>query len=266
VTRDVGSALLVLVGAAILRIASGDTYLRYVKASMRPWLLTAGSILVVLGLLALLDVWRSVRAESRARAATTADPHDEQVDGDHTDDDRHHDIDAFDDGHGHGSRLPRAAWLLVLPVAALFVVPPPALGAFTAERQQATTVAPAVGAAPPPLPAGAVVPLPLNDFASRAVWDDGRTLQGRTVSLTGFASAAPGGGWYLTRLALTCCAADATVTKITVKGGSMQPATNQWVTVVGHWVPGGGTESETAIPWIQAQAMTPQPAPKDPYE
>lgn len=258
-TRDVGSALLVLVGAAILRIASGDTYLRYVKASMRPWLLTAGAILVVLGLLALLDVWRSVRAESKARAASA--PHDDE----HHDADRHHD-EAFDDGHGHGSRLPKAAWLLVLPVAALFVVPPPALGAFTAERQQATTVAPAVGAAPPPLPAGAVVPLPLNDFASRAVWDDGRTLQGRTVSLTGFASAAPGGGWYLTRLALTCCAADATVTKITVKGGSLQPATNQWVTVVGHWVPGGGTESETAIPWIQAQSMSPQPAPRDPYE
>lgn len=256
-TRDVGSALLVLVGAAILRIASADTYLRYVKASMRPWLLTAGAILVVLGILALLDVWRSVRAESRARAEGhdhAAEPHE------------HDDVDAFDDGHGHGSRLPRAAWLLVLPVAALFVVPPPALGAFTAERQQATTVAPAVGAAPPPLPAGAVVPLALNDFASRAVWDDGRTLAGRTVSLTGFASAAPGGGWYLTRLALTCCAADATVTKITVKGGTLQPATNQWVTVVGHWVPGGGTNSETAIPWIQAQTMTPQPAPKDPYE
>ena len=253
-TRDVGSALLVLVGAAILRIAAGDTYLRYVKASMRPWLLTAGAILVVLGLLALLDVWRSVRAESRASAATD-DPHE-----------GHDHDDVLDDGHGHGSRLPKAAWLLVLPVAALFVVPPPALGAFTAERQQATTVAPAVGAAPPPLPAGAVVPLPLNDFASRAVWDDGRTLQGRTVSLTGFASAAPGGGWYLTRLALTCCAADATVTKITVKGATTQPATNAWVTVVGHWVPGGGTMSETAIPWIQADSMTPQPAPKDPYE
>jgi uncharacterized repeat protein (TIGR03943 family) len=251
VTRDVGSALLVLVGAAILRIAAGDTYLRYVKESMRPWLLTAGVILVLLGLLALVDVWRAVRAEARAHAA--GDEHD-------------HGTDPFDDGHGHGSRLPRAAWLLVLPVAALFVVPPPALGAFTAERQQATTVAPAVGAAPPPLPAGALVPLPLNDFASRAVWDDGRTLQGRTVSLTGFASAAPGGGWYLTRLALTCCAADATVTKITVKGATTQPATNAWVTVVGHWVPGGGTMSETAIPWIQADSMTPQPAPKDPYE
>jgi len=253
VTRDVGSALLVLVGAAILRIAAGDTYLRYVKESMRPWLLTAGAILVLLGLLALVDVWRSVRAEARAHAA-----------GD--DGERDHGADPFDDGHGHGSRLPRAAWLLVLPVAALFVVPPPALGAFTAERQQSTTVAPAVGVAPPPLPSGAVVPLTLNDFASRAVWDDGRTLQGRTVTLTGFASAAPGGGWYLTRLALTCCAADATVTKITVKGASFAPTTNQWVTVVGHWVPGGGTQSETAIPWVSAQSMTREAAPKDPYE
>ena len=66
--RDVGSALLVLVGAAILRIATGDTYLRYVKASMRPWLVLAGLVLIVLGVLALLDVWRSVRASKSRRS------------------------------------------------------------------------------------------------------------------------------------------------------------------------------------------------------
>lgn len=243
-TRDVASALLVLVGAAILRISAGDTYLRYVKESMRPWLLASGALLVVLGLLALLDVWRSVRAGSGGSEA----------------------LDHADDGHGHGARLPAAAWLLVLPVAALFVVPPPALGAFTAERQQSSTLAPADGSEAPPLPAGAVVPLALSDYSSRAVWDDGRSLQGRTVALTGFASAAPDGGWYLTRLTLTCCAADATVTKISVKGADQQPAVNQWVTIVGQWVPGGGTQSETAIPWIRAQRMTPVPAPRNPYE
>ena len=248
--RDVGSALLVLVGAAILRIATGDTYLRYVKASMRPWLVLAGLVLIVLGVLALLDVWRSVRANEH----------------DHDHDHAESDEDAFDDGHGHGPGLPRAAWLLVLPVAALLVVPPPALGAFTAERQQSTTVAPALDSSPPPLPAGNPVPVALNDFASRAVWDDGRTLAGHTVALTGFASAAPGGGWYLTRLTLTCCAADATVTKITVLGAPSQPAVNQWVTVVGQWVAGGGTQSETAIPHVQAQSMTSIPAPRNPYE
>ena len=51
--------LLVLVGGALLRIAAGDEYLRYVKESMKPWLLLSGGLLVVLGILALVDVLRS---------------------------------------------------------------------------------------------------------------------------------------------------------------------------------------------------------------
>lgn len=248
-SRDVGSVLLVLLGATVLRITGDGTYLRYVKESLRPWLLASGAVLVLLGLLALLAVWRGVRAEARARrsGADVAHPADQ------------------DDGHGHGA-LPRAAWLLVLPVAALLVVPPPALGAFTAERQSATTVAPAQAAKAPPLPPGDPVPLTLGDYASRAVWDDGRTLTGRTVAMTGFASAAPDGGWYLTRLALTCCAADATVTKILPVGGEAHLPANTWVDVVGRWVPGGGTQSETAIPHLQVDSLNVVPAPANPYE
>jgi uncharacterized repeat protein (TIGR03943 family) len=250
VNRDVGAVILVLVGASVLRITGDGTYLRYVKESLRPWLLASGVLLIVLGLLALVDVWRSVRAEARARRADAeaVDPH-----GD-------------DDGHGHGHAAPRAAWLLVLPVAALLVVPPPALGAFTAERQTATTVAPAYDAAVPPLPPGDPVTVTLGDFASRAVWDDGRTLQGRTVQLTGFVSAAPDGGWYLTRLALTCCAADATVTKILPVDARSHPPVNTWLLVVGQWVPGGGTQSETAIPHLKVVSMDVVPAPANPYE
>lgn len=247
--RDVGAVILVLVGASVLRIAEDDTYLRYVKESLRPWLMASGALLVVLGLLALVDVWRSVRAEARARRDGTA------VELDHD-----------DDGHGHAHAAPRAAWLLVLPVAALLVVPPPALGAFTAERQTATTVAPAYDVVVPPLPPGDPVTVTLGDFASRAVWDDGRTLKGRTVQMTGFVSAAPDGGWYLTRLALTCCAADATVTKILPVDAPSHPPVNTWLLVVGEWVPGGGTQSETAIPHLHVVSMDVVPAPTNPYE
>jgi uncharacterized repeat protein (TIGR03943 family) len=154
--------------------------------------------------------------------------------------------------------------LLLLPVLAIFLIAPPALGAFTAERQASSVLAPAQPQAPP-LPPGDPVPLALNDFAARAVWDDGRTLTGRTVRMTGFATPDGTGGWYLTRLQLTCCAADAIATKISPR--DVKPlAANTWVTVTGHWVPGGGTQSESAIPWLAVASLAEVPAPKNVYE
>lgn len=276
-TKDVGGVLLVLIGGAILRISVGDVYLRYVKETLRPWLLASGVILVVLGLLTLLDVWRASRAAPVAEAAPepAADAADaavaaaavddgaHQVDRAERDDHAGHD---GHDGHDHDHGAPRAAWLLLLPVLAIFLVAPPALGAYSAERETAVVTAPAADSDVPPLPPGDPVPVYLSDYASRAVWDDGRSLVGRNVELTGFASKAPDGGWYLTRLSLTCCAADAVATKITVKDAPYVPPNNTWVTVVGQWVPGGGTQSETAIPWVKATTMAEVPVPKNPYE
>jgi len=246
VTRDVGSIIMILIGGALLRITSQDIYLRYVKESLKPWLIASGAILIVLGLLQLADVWRTARREQAGHAELA--------------------------GHAESHPAPRIAWLLVVPILAIFLIAPPALGAFTAERQSSVTTAPAATAQAPPLPPGDPVALALNDYASRAIWDDGKTLVGRNVSMTGFATSAPNGGWYLTRLTLTCCAADATVTKILVVGEDSSssptpvPATNSWVTVIGQWVPGGGTQSETAIAHVQAHTVTPVPTPTNPYE
>jgi uncharacterized repeat protein (TIGR03943 family) len=248
-TRDIGSIIMILIGGALLRITSDDVYLRYVKESLRPWLIASGLILIVLGVLQLVDVWRVARREHADTAALSQ-------------------ADAGAAPHG----APRAAWLLVLPILAIYLIAPPALGAFTAERQSSVTTAPAASAQAPPLPAGDPVVLALNDYASRAIWDDGKTLVGRNVSMTGFATAAPAGGWYLTRLTLTCCAADATVTKILVLGEDSSsspqpvPVTNSWVTVIGRWLPGGGIQSETAIAHVQARTVTPVPTPSNPYE
>ncbi len=238
--RHVGGVLLGLLGAALLKISATDLYLNYVKASMRPWLLLTGAVLLALGIWSLVDVVRSAAA-------------DEAQD----------DEDA--DGHGHAG-LPRTAWLLLVPVLAVLLVAPPPLGGYAAEREQSTTLPPATQSDLPPIPPGDPSVLALSDFAVRAVWDDGRTLAGKPVELTGFASAAPDGGWYLTRLALTCCAADATATKVTVVGASFAPRTNTWVTVVGEWTPGGGTESVTAVPRVKAASMKVVPQPKYPYE
>ena len=105
----------------------------------------------------------------------------------------------------------------------------------------------------------------LSDYAARAVWDDGRTLAGRTVEMTGFVTPDPDGGWWLTRLQLACCAADAVATKIKPKDVPELPA-NTWVTVTGTWVPGGGTQRDDAIPFVSVSDLRKVPAPSNPYE
>lgn len=235
--RDVQAVILILVGGAILRISIGDTYLNYVKESMRPWLIASGATLAVLGILALIDVLRRGRADEST-------PHDEPH-----------------EHHGHG---PRAAWLLLLPVMAIFLIAPPALGAYAAARDTTNAIQPREAKAPP-LPAGDPVQISVSDYVGRAVWDEGRTLEGRTVQMTGFVTPNPEGGWWLTRLALACCAADAIASKVQTLDTPDLPE-NTWVTVTGGWTPGGGTKSDTAIPLLTVAEVIEVPQPKNPYE
>ncbi len=260
-TREVQAVLLVLVGGATLRISLGTTYLNYVKEGMRPFLIASGALLLLLGVLALLDVirqWR--RRESSPGMSGHPDAGDEVGDGH---DDHGHD-DSGHGGHGHGHGGPRAAWLLLLPILAIFLIAPPALGAYTAARDT-TNAAPPAQPKAPPLPAGDPVDLYVSDYVSRAVWDDGLTLAGRVVQMTGFVTPDPAGGWWLTRLTLTCCAADAVTSKVKVMGVDDRPA-NTWVTLTGQWIPGGGTNSTSAIPLLQVQTISEVAQPENPYE
>ena len=195
-------------------------------------------------MLALIDVLRRGRA---ADDETT--PHD----GPHEHDDGH--------GHGHG---PRAAWLLLLPVLAIFLIAPPALGAYAAARDTTNAIQPREAKAPP-LPPGDPAEISVSDYVGRAVWDEGRSLEGRTVQMTGFVTPNPAGGWWLTRLALSCCAADAIASKVQAMDTPDLPE-NTWVTVTGEWVPGGGTKSDTAIPLLKVADVVEVPQPKNPYE
>jgi len=245
--RDVQAIVLILVGGAVLRISIGDTYLNYVKENMRLWLLLSGGLLVLLGVLALVDVLRKGKA-----ADDEVTPHDEPHEHE-------------DDGHGHShSHGPRSAWLLLLPVLAIFLIAPPALGAYAAARDTTNSVQPREAKAPP-LPAGDPVQLSVADYVGRAVWDDGLTLEGRTVEMTGFVTPNPDGGWWLTRLAIACCAADALPAKVQVLETPDLPS-DTWVTVTGYWVPGGGTKSDTAIPLLMVESIEQVPQPENPYD
>jgi len=104
----------------------------------------------------------------------------------------------------------------------------------------------------------------VSDYATRAVWDQGHSLDGRSVRITGFVTPGSGNGWYLTRMQLSCCAADATAIKIEVRGASA-PAADTWVRLVGTWVP-AASDNDGPVAVIQAKSFEPVDPPTDPYE
>ena len=249
--QQVQGVLLVLVGGAVARIVLSGAYVNYVKASMRGWLLASAVVLVVFGVLAVLDGIRSDRAEV-------------QVLNDH--DHGHGRRDDHGDGHdhAHGGESMRSAYLLLVPVAAIFLIAPGPLGAFTASREAAAVAAPVKADDYPPLPAGDPVEVPLDSYAARAVWDSGRTLAGREVELLGFVTPTDD-GWVLTRLTITCCAADTVATKVKPTGQVPDFPANTWVEVTGRYVSGGGEGTSSAVPWVHVDDVKPVAAPADPY-
>ncbi|ELP71292.1 TIGR03943 family putative permease subunit [Streptomyces turgidiscabies] len=247
-----GAVLLLLTGGAVLRISLfSELYLRYVQEGLRPYLVVSGVALVVLGVVA---------AVARGRGETEdpeRDAHDEH-DGD--DDGRDHD--GHGHRHGHG---PRVAWLLTLPALALLLFPPPALGSYSADREAAQRAAQGVGTFPA-LPAGDPLELTVGEFGSRAIFDSGRSLKGRTVRLTGFVTHGDDGTWYVTRLLVSCCAADASTGKVEIRDADA-PVTDTWVTVTGTWVPKGKLGSDAAWPPVlDAGSVRTVAEPSNPYE
>jgi uncharacterized repeat protein (TIGR03943 family) len=267
VRRDAQSVLLILVGGAILRISVSDIYLRYVKDGLRPFLLAAGAALLVLGIVGAVrdGLLRggSRRGEAAAAADGNADGHGpEPATGAGPEDGHEH---GHEHGHGHDhSRGPAVAWLLCLPVFAIFLIAPPALGSYAASRDAGTVAKPTGGSDYPPLPAGDPVAMSVGEYAVRAVWDKGRTLQDRSVAISGFVTPRKEGGWYLTRMVLNCCAADARALKVIVSDAPA-PAADTWVELTGTWVASKQPISDSTLPVIRATNVRQIPQPRDPY-
>ncbi|MDI2127488.1 TIGR03943 family putative permease subunit [Yinghuangia seranimata] len=282
--RDVQSVVLVLIGAALLRISFGaEIYLRYVKAGLRPALIAAGAAVLLLGF---AGVVRDGILRKHEAAGHDDHEHDHGHDHEHDHEHAHAHAEGHEDGHGsddaheaapddrasdHGhdhSKGPRIAWLLCLPVFALFLIAPPALGSYTAARSDNTVAKPAaktVDAGFPALPPGDPLDMTLGDFGVRAVWDTADTLKGRNVRMIGFVTPGKNGTWYVTRLVISCCAADAVARKVEVRDAPAPPA-DTWVQVTGTWFKNGETGSETATPAMTATGVEKVATPKDPYE
>ncbi|MFJ9633601.1 TIGR03943 family putative permease subunit [Streptomyces sp. NPDC101175] len=247
------AALLLLTGGAVLRISLfSDLYLRYVQPALRPYLVISGSLLVVLGAVAAVRV--------------LLDRHDEENDeNDENEEHDHGEEEGRPHGHGHG---PGIAWLLTLPALALLLFPPPALGSYSASREQAQLAAQGVGTFPA-LPAAKVLDISVAQYSSRAIYDTGHSLKGRTLRMTGFVTHGSNGTWYVTRLVVTCCAADATTSKVEIRGteSTDAPQTDTWVTVTGTWLPKGKLGTDGAWPpLLDAKTVTEVKQPADPYE
>lgn len=265
--RDTQSVLLLLVGGALVRISVDDTYLRYVKGWLQPGLIAAGVVLVVI---ALVSLWREHLADPAHRPATgaaggpapgaadAAPPAVPAADG--------ADPGAAEvAGHDHGHGGPRVAWLLLLPVLAIFVVAPPALGSYAAARGSSEITEPGDSDFAP-LPAGDPVTTTLLDYATRAIWDGGRSLDGRRVRLVGFVSPRPDGGYDLTRLVVACCAGDSRPVRVEIQDGDRGFAADTWIAVTGSYggvVPRKGDEQ---VPVLRADTVEEVSAPADPYE
>jgi uncharacterized repeat protein (TIGR03943 family) len=242
VKRSLQVLLLLLVGAGLLHISLfSDLYLRYVQSGLRIPLIASGVLLVLLGLIgAARDGFPFSRPQPE-----------------------HHDqSDHADHGHDH-TKGPRVAWLLYVPALSLLFFAPPALGSYTASRD--TTASTAGAGTFPALKGKGTVDLSLGEFVSRSIWDTGHSMKGRTVRLTGFVTPGDGDTWYLNRLVVTCCAADAQVLKVEMRG-SNSPASEAWVTVTGHWRPTGKVGTDVARAVLTIESVKHISEPKDPYE
>ncbi|KFZ81060.1 membrane protein [Amycolatopsis sp. MJM2582] len=213
--RTAATIVLLLLGAAVLKVCLTGQYLRYVKEGLWPFLLASGLLVLVL-------------------AATN----------------RH--------------RHPKVGWLLPLPVLALLLVAPQPLGSYAAGNAgMALTRSDEY----PPLPDGDPVKVTVLDYASRAVFDEGRSLGTRRVVLTGFTATGADGASLLVRMILTCCAADGRPVKV-VLDGRVPSEPDTWIEVTGTFRPGSVVDEVNGerIPFLKVESATPVPAPERPYE
>ena len=256
--RQAQAAVLFLVGAALLHAGFTNLYLRYVKAGLQPLLLLSGVVLIVTALATAWYEWRRTRRE-KARAEARTEAHAEA----HTETPSHEDDDAH---QGHVHREPRISWLLILPLFALILVAPPALGSYSAVRT-GTAIQQPYGLLK--LPDSNPLTIGLVDYASRAVYDHGRSLGTRQLKVTGFVTLDKSGSPFLVRMALNCCAADAQPVKIALAGKIppvLQPDT--WLEITGTYSPKQTKDpiNNRPIPYFQVTQAKPVPTPKDPYD
>lgn len=227
--RASGAATLVF-GLTLVYLVASGSYTSYVRPLMALPVLGAGLFLLALGA---IDLAAQLRPGSRGA-----------------------------DGHSHGGSGLGSAWLLVVPVLVVVLVGPPALGAYAASRAAPRPLQPppSSGMVYAPLPAADVLEIPVDVYADRSSPAGEQTLQGRRFTITGFVTPAAAGGWYVTRMRVRCCAADARPVLVRAVHAPAQPA-DAWVSVTGSYAPAGPDN----IAQLDVDTVTAAAAPAQPY-
>jgi uncharacterized repeat protein (TIGR03943 family) len=232
VSRGTQNLILLLVGLSTAVMLVKGTYLNYVKPSTLPWLTSAAVVLVGLGLAAIIRDFRHGGSE-------------------------------VEHGHRHQSWL---AWLLLIPIAMVAFVVPPALDA-RGTSQQAAVSAPQRRAFPP-LPPGPAPALSLPEAVMRAAADSTNSLDGRSITLTGF-TLPKSGGADLGRVVIVCCAADAQLARVHLTGPAATAAAgfpeDTWLKIEGQIVPGSSHAEDGFVPTMAVSNVTRIDKPANTY-
>ncbi len=238
-SRETENTVLLLVGVSIVMITISGAFTRYVKPGLLPWLAAAGVLLVALAVLAMVgDIRRG-------------GPRSEDQPADH--------------GHVHSHRT-GIVWLLVVPIVVLIFVTPPALRP-SAAAPSVTSVSNAVlNRAFPPLPPGRAPEVSLPEVLMREAQDTTGSLTNRTITVTGFVLN-EAQGVDLGRIVIICCAADAQLARIHLRGPAAAQAAglpdNTWLRVEGEVTP--RQSNSATIPTLQATMVSRVDAPPNPY-
>lgn len=246
-SREAENTLLLLVGIATAMITIGGAFTRYVKPSMLPWLGLTAAVVIGLALVAMaVDIRRGV------------------AHGDHGDHGDHENPGPHGDHTHRGS----VAWLLLLPIVVLIFIAPPAL------RPQAFP--PSVTAVStdvlrrefPPIPDGRAPEVAVPEVMVRAAQDTAGTLDNRLITVVGF-TLREADGIDLGRVAIVCCAADARLARIHLRGPAAAEAAalpdETWVRVEGTVITGSADGDSTSIPTLEVAKVTPIDEPANTY-
>ncbi len=240
-SRETENTVLLLVGISIVMITVSGAFTRYVKPGLLPWLAASAVLLIALALSAIIGDIR------RGGPRTSGQP-------------SHH-----SEGHPHRAGI---VWLLVVPILVLIFVTPPALRPSAAAPSVTTVSNDVLNRAFPPLPPGNAPEVSLPEVLIREAQDTTGSLTNRSITVTGFVLN-EAQGVDLGRIVIICCAADAQLARIHLRGPAAARAAgladNTWIRVEGQVTPAPRQPNSAAIPTLQATAVTRIDAPANPY-